>query len=267
LRQVSIYSTIKQFTIPLIAVIIIIAGCSLEKKSGFNRGMQNITARYNILFNANEIIRQKQESYTTSFIDNYNEILSVYQDTTPQTTTPDKDLESAIAKGNKIITIKEQSNYIGDAYLVLGKANYLEGNYFNAVEYFSYVIRSFPKEKKLFQKGLIWKTRTLMYLNQLAEAKPVIDTAIQSINPKKRVNADIYATKLQYDIDRCRTMLTERKWQSRRYIIAGAKPKNFAGHLFWRSCRNLTINRVRRLRTIVRLLKVMPCSKWLLMPV
>jgi tetratricopeptide (TPR) repeat protein len=185
----------------LIAVIIIIAGCSLEKKSGFNRGMQNITARYNILFNANEIIRQKQESYTTSFIDNYNEILSVYQDTTPQTTTPDKDLESAIAKGNKIITIKEQSNYIGDAYLVLGKANYLEGNYFNAVEYFSYVIRSFPKEKKLFQKGLIWKTRTLMYLNQLAEAKPVIDTAIQSINPKKRVNADIYATKLQYDID------------------------------------------------------------------
>jgi len=187
--------------IPCFAVIVIATGCSLEKKSGFNRGMQNITARYNILFNANEILRQKQESYATSFIDNYNEILSVYQDTTVQTSTPDKDLELAIAKGNRIITIKEQSHYIGDAYLVLGKANYLEGNYFNAVEYFSYVVRSFPKEKKLFQEGLVWKTRTLMYLNQLAEAKPVIDTAIQSINPKKRVNPDIYATKLQYDID------------------------------------------------------------------
>ncbi|MFI5137928.1 MAG: hypothetical protein ACHQIM_08865 [Sphingobacteriales bacterium] len=201
MRQVSIFSAFKYLTIPCFAAILIATGCSLEKKSGFNRGMQNITARYNILFNANEILRQKQESYATSFVDNYNEILSVYQDTTPQTTTPDKDLELAIAKGNRIITIKEQSHYIGDAYLVLGKANYLEGNYFNAVEYFSYVVRSFPKEKKLFQEGLIWKTRTLMYLNQLAEAKPVIDTAIQSINPKKRVNADIYATKLQYDID------------------------------------------------------------------
>ncbi|HEY5325800.1 MAG TPA: gliding motility protein, partial [Mucilaginibacter sp.] len=95
--------------------------------------MQNLTAHYNILFNAKEIIRLKQESYATSFIDNYNEILSVYQDTTPQSATPDKDLELAIAKANTMITIKEQSHYIGDAYLVLGKANYLEGNYFNAV--------------------------------------------------------------------------------------------------------------------------------------
>jgi len=163
--------------------------------------MQNLTAHYNILFNAKEIIRLKQESYATSFIDNYNEILSVYQDTTPQSATPDKDLELAIAKANTIITIKEQSHYIGDAYLVLGKANYLEGNYFNAVEYFSYVIRSFPKSKDLFREALLWKARTLMYLNQLPEAKPVIDSAINTINPKKKVFADIYATKLQYDID------------------------------------------------------------------
>jgi hypothetical protein len=107
----------------------ITAGCSLEKKNGFNRFMQNVTAEYNILFNAKEIIRLKQVSYATSFVDNYNEILSVYQDTTPQSTTPDKDLEAAIAKGNSIITIKEQSHYQGDAYLVLGQANYLEGNF------------------------------------------------------------------------------------------------------------------------------------------
>jgi len=185
----------------LFALIVITAGCSLEKKSAFNRYMQNLTAHYNILFNAKEIVRLKQESYAASFIDNYNDILSVYQDTTLQSATPDKDLELAIAKANNIITIKEQSHYIGDAYLVLGKANYLEGNYFNAVEYFSYVIRSFPKSKNLLREALLWKTRTLMYLNKLSEAKPVIDTAIQTINPKKRIYADIYATKLQYDID------------------------------------------------------------------
>jgi tetratricopeptide (TPR) repeat protein len=201
LRRVSIFSVLKQIKFLLFALILIIAGCSLEKKSGFNRSMQNLTAHYNILFNAKEILRQKQESYETSFIDNYNEILSVYQDTTLQSTTPDKDLEAAKLKANTIINIKEQSNYIGDAYLVLGKANYLSGNYYNAVEYFSYVIRSFPKRKDLTQEALVWKARTLMYLNQLPLAKLVIDTAIQNIDPKKRVFADIYATKLQYDIN------------------------------------------------------------------
>jgi len=163
--------------------------------------MQNLTAHYNILFNAKEILRLKQVSYETSFIDNYNEILSVYQDTTAQSSTPDKDLELAITKANTIISIKEQSHYLGDAYLVLGKANYLERNYYNAVEYFSYVIRSFPKRKDLLQEAQVWKTRTLMYLDKLPEAKPVIDSAILNINPKKRVFADIYATKLQYDIN------------------------------------------------------------------
>ena len=183
-------------------MVVITAGCSLQKKSNFNRVMQNLTAHYNILFNANEILRLKQISYATSFVDNYNEILSVYQDTTPQTTTVDKDLEQATTKANTIITIKEQSKYLGDAYLVLGKANYLEGNYYNAVEYFNYVSHSFTQRPDLLQQALTWKTRTLLYLDRPKEAKPVIDTAILTINPKKnRYIADIYAAKLQYDVD------------------------------------------------------------------
>lgn len=184
-------------------MVIIIAGCSLEKKSGFNRTMQNLTAHYNILFNAKEILRLKQVSYESSFIDNYNEILNVYPDTIAQSATPDKDLEEAIAKGNKIINIKEQSHYQGDAYLVLGKANFLEGNYFNATEFLNYVIKSFPNRLDLEQDALIWKARSLMYLNELPQAKIAADSAIQIIDPKKNKNliADIYATKLQYDIN------------------------------------------------------------------
>jgi tetratricopeptide (TPR) repeat protein len=163
--------------------------------------MQNLTAHYNILFNAKELLRLKQESYAVSFIDNYNEILSVYQDTTAKTANPDKDLEAAMEKANKIINVKEQSHYLGDAYLILGQANYLDGNYFNAEEYFGYVVRSFPARLDLRQEALAWKARTLMYLNQLPEAKLVLDSALLLINPKKRNPADIYAAKLQYDIN------------------------------------------------------------------
>lgn len=164
--------------------------------------MQNLTAHYNIIFNANQILQQKQDDYALGFIDSYSEILNVYQDTTATKTTGlDKQLQLAVDKANKIIYLKDQSHYIGDAYLILGKANYLGGKYFDASEYFSYDIRSFPKETDVVQEALVWKARTLLYLDQPAQAKLVLDTALQNINPKKNITADVYATKLQYDIN------------------------------------------------------------------
>ncbi|HEY0244435.1 MAG TPA: tetratricopeptide repeat protein [Mucilaginibacter sp.] len=162
--------------------------------------MQNLTAHYNILFNANELLRQKQESYALNFIDSYGALLNVYQDTTPHTTAIDKDLDAVISKANLIINEKEQSHYVGDAYLVLGKAHYLSGNYFNAAEFFSYVMRSFPNETNLVQEAAVWKTRSLLYINNLREAKLTLDTAFQNINLTARTTADVYAAKLQYDI-------------------------------------------------------------------
>lgn len=202
MRRVSTFLVLKRIKYLLFALIMISVSCSLEKKSGINSILQNLTAHYNILFNAKEILSLKQESYATTFIDNYNEILSVYQDTIAQSNTPDKDLDAAITKANIIINVKEQSNYLGDAYLVLGKAAFLEGNYFNAIEFLSYVIRNYPKRQDLLQDALTWKARSLIYLNQLPEAKLVLDTALQNINPKKKTyTAGIYATKLQYDIN------------------------------------------------------------------
>ncbi|MBK0380417.1 type IX secretion system periplasmic lipoprotein PorW/SprE [Mucilaginibacter segetis] len=185
------------FAIPLMGI----AGCSLEKKTKVNRLLQNLTAHYNILFNANQLLQQKQAAYTAAYVDDYNNILPVYTDTAAKTPEPDKDLEEVKAKANKIISIKEQSHYIGDAYLLLGKASYLEQNYFDAAEYFSYVIRSYGDNEDLKQEALVWKARSLLYLNRLEDAKNVLDTALQNIKPKKNITADVYASKLQYDIN------------------------------------------------------------------
>ncbi|HMG10486.1 MAG TPA: hypothetical protein VK609_18370, partial [Mucilaginibacter sp.] len=204
MRQLPIFSTYKSSKFLLFTFIIIVAGCSLEKQSGLNRSLQNLTAHYNILFNANELLRIKQESYATSFHDGYTELLNVYPDTISQSATPDKDMEAVVTKANTIINIKEQSHYIGDAYLVMGKARFLEGSYFDAVEYFNYVIRSFGNKTTLTQEALIWKGRSLLYLNNLPQAKTTIDSAMQNIDPKKPKKsfaADVYATRLQYNIN------------------------------------------------------------------
>ncbi|MDB5129848.1 tetratricopeptide repeat protein [Mucilaginibacter sp.] len=185
----------------MLAILIVIAGCSLEKKSALNRGLQNLTAKYNILFNANELLREKQEGYEAAYVDDYSELLSVYRDTVAKSDVPDKELDLVKAKANTIISVKEQSHYLGDAYLLLSKANYLDGNYFDAVEYANYVIRSFGKNAELKQEALVYKARSLLYINQPNDAKTALDSAFQNINPKKRITADVYATKLQYDIN------------------------------------------------------------------
>ncbi len=184
-----------------VVMAVLLTACSLEKKNAVNRNLQNLTAHYNILFNANEILRQKQESYAASYIDSYNDILSVYQDTIAHVgSTADKDLASVTARANTIITVKEQSRYIGDAYMLLGKASFLNGDYFNATEYFGYVTRSFKPQADLVQQARVWQARSLIYLNQFEQAKPVLDTALLNINPKKSISADVYATRLEYEI-------------------------------------------------------------------
>ncbi|AMR30223.1 hypothetical protein A0256_01705 [Mucilaginibacter sp. PAMC 26640] len=202
MRRIYTLFKLNPATYSWLVVLFLLAGCSLEKKSALNRGLQNLTAHYNILFNAREILREKQESYASGFVDNYSELLSVYQDTIAASAIPDKDLEAAKQKANSIISIKEQSHYIPDAYLVLGKGNYLENNYFDAVEYFSYAASiAGAKQTELKQEALVWKARSLMYLNKYTLAKLIIDTAVLNIDPKKSITADVYATKLQYDIN------------------------------------------------------------------
>lgn len=162
--------------------------------------MQNLTARYNILFNANDILAQKQEEYALGYVDAYDRFLSVYPDTIARLATPDKMLELVITKANTIIANKDQSHYLGDAYLILGKANYMEANFFNSIEFLNYVIRSYPKQKDLVQQARVWKARALMRIGQYNLADTTLDTALTSIFPKQKNIADVYATKLQYDL-------------------------------------------------------------------
>ncbi|GAB2695198.1 hypothetical protein GCM10027037_18620 [Mucilaginibacter koreensis] len=179
-----------------------LAACSLEKKSAVNRGLQNLTAHYNILFNANEVLKAKQDAYAASYVDAYTDILNVFQDTISHAgnTADDQDLQSVTSRANTIINFKEQSHYIGDAYLLLGKASFLNGDYFNATEYFGYVTRSYKTQENLVQEARAWQGRSLIYLNLLPQAKLVLDTALQNINSKANATAQVYAARLQYEI-------------------------------------------------------------------
>ena len=166
-----------------------------------SRGMQNLTARYNYIYNANVILEDYEEALHTNYKDNYNEILPVY--TAPEKFSSatvlnppvnEKELDAVISKSQAIIADKAFSNYIDEAYLLMGKANYLKTYYFVAEEYFDYTIRSYPANTAVQVNALNWKARSLMQLNNMKDAALVLDTLYSTLPMVKNHKAEPLAT-------------------------------------------------------------------------
>lgn len=160
--------------------------------------MQNLTAHYNILYNAKELISKSENNIQLNYTDNYDRLISVYKEPNESLSLSElKNLDDAIFKANTIANEKSLSKYVDDAYFLIGKSNHLRSNFFNAVEFFNYVYDNYPKEKEIRQAALAWKARSLIASERLEEAQSTLDTALSKINSEKKSVADIYATRAQ----------------------------------------------------------------------
>ncbi|MGB4774550.1 MAG: hypothetical protein WBP45_05230, partial [Daejeonella sp.] len=178
-----------------------VVSCNSQKKTMMNRVMQNVTAHYNILFNAKELINASEENIKNAHQDNFDQLISVYKEPEEKFSQVEiKNLDNAIFKLNGIVNDKFQSKYVDDAYFLIAKANYLKSNFFNAIEFFNYVYTSYPKENKIKQAALQLKARSLIQLNQLAEAESIIDSALKYKDTEKRAVSDIYAVQTQLHV-------------------------------------------------------------------
>ena len=172
--------------------------CSSQKENVASRGMQNLTAHYNILYNASELINESERNIKQTYIDNYDRIISVYKEPSETLSQPElKRLDEAIIKANTIANEKSLSKYVDDAYFLIGKANHFKSNFYNAVEFFNYVYINYPAQKEIRQASLAWKARSLIASDRLEEAEAAIDSALKYIRTEKKSVADIYAVRAQ----------------------------------------------------------------------
>jgi tetratricopeptide (TPR) repeat protein len=163
--------------------------------------MQNLTARYNILYNARELIKESEQNIQLAYTDNYDVLITSFKEPNEQLSTPEvKKLDDVILKANTIINDKSESRYVDDAYLVIAKANFLKSNFFNATEFFNYIYLSYPRQPELRQIALAYKARGLMNSDRFAEAKETLDTAFKYLDRKASSAADLYAIKGQMAI-------------------------------------------------------------------
>ncbi|MEO8794871.1 MAG: tetratricopeptide repeat protein [Daejeonella sp.] len=175
--------------------------CGSQKDTVASRGMQNLTARYNILYNARELLNESQRNIEIAYQDNFENFIPVFKEPDEKLSEPElKKLDEVILKANTIVNEKFQSKYVDDAYFLIAEANHLKSNFYNAIEYFTYVYNSFPKEKELRQASLAYKIRSLISADRMEEAKSTLDSAFKYINTEKKSVADLNAIKAQIQI-------------------------------------------------------------------
>jgi len=122
---------------------------SSKKEAGWlKKKVHDMNARYNGIFNAKELYKASVTQLEGVHEDNFNQVLDIY----PYGSKEDRklveeDMDLAIEKVVKVASLHEPSKWVDDCYVIMGKAQYLKGDYESAQETFEYFVEDFnPKD-------------------------------------------------------------------------------------------------------------------------
>lgn len=185
--------------------LLTLSGCFLNKKEKAEKTdlMQNITTKFNILYNSKKILYEAEQNRINLVKSNYQHLLPVFIEPNEASISSNaKLMDSVIQKAVTIINDKSESKYIDDAYFIMARANYEKGNYYNAAEFLSYVINTInPNKTELLEASLAWKCRALLQIGYVKQAAKVLDSTFSIAAANKHTSALAYATRAKYDIE------------------------------------------------------------------
>lgn len=157
----------------ILLILFLLSSCNAYK---------SISSKYNILYNGelflNEGINQLRDSYK----ENFWEILPVIKENNITNSLPDYPTKNFLKSEEKAIKVIQkmggdnnlESEYINEAYLLLGKSRFFDKRYISALQAFNYLIKQNDKSE-LWAEAFYWKTLININLEQF-------DTAISSVN-------------------------------------------------------------------------------------
>ena len=178
--------------------------CSSQKDTVANRKLHNLSAKYNLIYNANLILSDYEEALHQRAKENFNSLLPLYHTPAMASVTNAgvkiAELDEIENKARTLIAEKNLSNYIDEAYILLGKTNYYQGKYYNANAYFDYVAQAYKKDHAVYLNALNHKARSAMALGDMKVATKILDTVKLELDSVKKDKASPLATLAQFNI-------------------------------------------------------------------
>jgi len=199
----------------------ILAGCSTKKNTPASRAYHNVSAHYNVYFNAKESLKAGLQRVDQSIPDDYTHTLPIFKSTLPEAAkVATSEMENAIAKCNKLIALHsitksprrktnnserykkfasqgEYNEWIDDSYILMGEASYYQHDFHRAIENFNYVIRKFPSEPTRYD-AFLWMAKCYIETGDYVQALEIFNSLSRDAGFPKRLNQDLNLAQAHY---------------------------------------------------------------------
>jgi len=233
--------------------IAILYSCSTKKNTFTSRTYHSLTTHYNIYWNGNESFKSGKSTLAEIAVDNYYNILPVYNFGTPaEAKQISSDMDRAIDKAgtamqrhSMYIKNVEHNKWIDDCYLLMGKAQFYNQDYFNSRRTMEYLMKQYEGTTTELEAS-IWYMRTFLQQKRFEDAVAQVEqfeTRQSKQKPPYKVKREIpllYAdyylatgnlTAAKINLIQGLTLASNSKLKARINFILGQiaqKEKNFA---------------------------------------
>ncbi len=138
-----------------------------------SKGYQNMNARYNGYFYANQYLNETYQSLEDRYAYNFNDVLKVFPEIDSGTINANKaKLDDAFKKASQVIEWYKSSDWVDDSYLIIGKIRHLRAQFQFAIETFQYINQT-SKDDNARQAALVALMRTYMDMGDVERAQDV----------------------------------------------------------------------------------------------
>lgn len=175
---------------------LLLSACSVKNNTASTRFYHNLTTRYNVYYNGNEAFIQSYKQQLESQKENYQDLLRIE----PITAKVDVNKESggsfdvSLQKGRKAIREhsirskpkgrnvrntpfykkREYNTFIYHAWLLVGKSQFYNGDFLDAMATFSYMGRLYKEEPNISSLAKLWQARCYIALQWEPDAQKLI---------------------------------------------------------------------------------------------
>ncbi|HNI32524.1 MAG TPA: tetratricopeptide repeat protein [Chitinophagales bacterium] len=118
-----------------------------EKPNIIKRAWGDITTRNNYYFNANELYKEVVRNYEFNRVINYNTLLPFYYHDQADFSSNTADMETVAKKTGIVLQLHDYSRWRDNAFLLLGKSQFLRKQYDTSLVTFQYIVTTMKPGK------------------------------------------------------------------------------------------------------------------------
>ena len=216
----------------LTATIVLLTACSTKKNTSLSRFWQAFNTRYNVYYNGETNYIEQLHDMETNYEDDYSQRVLIHPaeaHANPKATKPAGSFDRTIEKMQKAIQLHsikkrpkkksgkandpkykewlkrdEYNPFLHNAWMMMGKAQYMKGDFLSSAATFHYVSRHFKWLSDVVAEAQLWEVRSYCALGWLNEA----DNIFTHIHREKISSGKVQA---QYDLTAANFYIKNRK--------------------------------------------------------